>query len=67
MSSGSLFPEYYVLLGVPHSATTEEIRTAYKRESLKYVSGAPLILNPNHRFCFYSINRQEKVLICFVA
>jgi len=35
MSSGSLFPEYYVLLGVPQSATTEEIRTAYKRESLK--------------------------------
>jgi len=35
MSSGSSFPEYYVLLGVPHSATTEEIRVAYKRESLR--------------------------------
>ena len=41
MSSGSLFPEYYVLLGVPQSATTDDIRVAYKRESLKHVSFLP--------------------------
>ena len=51
MSNGSLFPEYYVLLGVPQSATTEEIRAAYKRESLRYVSCTPPVLYPNPRFC----------------
>jgi len=29
------FPEYYVLLDVPKTASTEEIRTAYKRQSLR--------------------------------
>jgi curved DNA-binding protein CbpA len=35
MSYQAPLPEYYVLLGVPQTATTEEIRTAYKRESLR--------------------------------
>ena len=29
------FPDYYAILGIPRTATTEEIRTAYKRESLR--------------------------------
>lgn len=33
------FPEYYVLLGIPQHATTDEVRQAYKRESLRYVLG----------------------------
>lgn len=52
MSSGSSFPEYYVLLGVPHSATTEEIRAAYKRESLRCVPFSLPVLHSNLRFCF---------------
>lgn len=31
----SEFPDYYAVLGIPRTATTEEIRAAYKRESLK--------------------------------
>ncbi|EIN13482.1 DnaJ-domain-containing protein [Punctularia strigosozonata HHB-11173 SS5] len=31
----SSFPDYYTLLNVPRTATTDEIRQAYKRESLK--------------------------------
>ncbi|KAI1797750.1 DnaJ domain-containing protein [Ganoderma leucocontextum] len=29
------FPDYYTLLNVSHNASTDEIRTAYKKESLK--------------------------------
>ena len=32
----SNFPDYYAILSVPRTATPEEIRTAYKRESLRY-------------------------------
>ena len=32
----SSFPDYYALLNVPKTATAEEIRQAYKRESLRY-------------------------------
>ncbi|KAI0361774.1 DnaJ-domain-containing protein, partial [Trametes cingulata] len=31
----SAFPDYYKLLSVPKNATVEEIRTAYKKESLR--------------------------------
>lgn len=50
-STSSKFPEYYVLLGVERTASTEEIRSAYKRESLRCVcvacypaSAQPLML-----------------------
>jgi curved DNA-binding protein CbpA len=32
------FPDYYAILGVPKTATAEEIRTAYKKESLRYAA-----------------------------
>lgn len=32
------FPDYYAILGITKTATTEEIRTAYKRESLRYAA-----------------------------
>ena len=32
------FPDYYAILGIPRTATAEEIRSAYKRESLRYVA-----------------------------
>lgn len=32
------FPDYYAILGITKTATTEEIRTAYKKESLRYVA-----------------------------
>jgi len=31
----STFPDYYAFLNIPQTATTEEVRTAYKKESLK--------------------------------
>ena len=34
----STFPDYYDLLNVAQTATQDEIRTAYKKESLKCVS-----------------------------
>ena len=33
----STLPDYYGFLNVPQTATQEEIRTAYRRESLKCV------------------------------
>jgi len=35
MASSPKFPEYYKLLNIPRTASTEDIRNAYKRESLK--------------------------------
>ncbi|KAG8859099.1 hypothetical protein FRB96_004669 [Tulasnella sp. 330] len=35
MDSSSKFPEYYILLNIPRTASTEDVRTAYKRESLR--------------------------------
>ena len=43
----SNFPDYYAVLGVSKAATTEEIRTAYKKESLRYAATSlfvPLIV-----------------------
>jgi hypothetical protein len=34
----SSFPDYYAILSIPRTATTEEIRTAYKKESLRYAA-----------------------------
>ena len=34
----STFPDYYSLLNVSHNASIDEIRTAYKKESLKCAS-----------------------------
>jgi len=35
MDSSTKFPEYYALLNIPKTASTEEVRSAYKRESLR--------------------------------
>ncbi|KAG9016650.1 hypothetical protein FRB90_002641 [Tulasnella sp. 427] len=35
MDASPKFPEYYVLLGIEKTSSTEEIRNAYKRESLR--------------------------------
>jgi DnaJ-class molecular chaperone len=32
----SQFPDYYKLLDIPQTATQEEIRHAYRKESLKF-------------------------------
>ena len=37
----STLPDYYAFLGIPQTATQEEVRVAYRRESLKYVVPAP--------------------------
>lgn len=34
----STLPDYYALLSVPRTATTDEIRTAYRKESLRCVA-----------------------------
>lgn len=34
----SEFPDYYAILSIPRTATTEEVRSAYKRESLRYAA-----------------------------
>jgi hypothetical protein len=31
----SEFPDYYAILGISKTSTTEEVRSAYKRESLR--------------------------------
>lgn len=32
----SEFPDYYAILSIPRTATAEDVRSAYKRESLRY-------------------------------
>ena len=40
----SEFPDYYAILGIPKTATNEEIRIAYKRESLRYSAHTLLLI-----------------------
>ena len=45
------FPNYYAILNVPNNASHEEIKAAYKKESLKCALAAPsfsLSLDSNH-------------------
>lgn len=43
----SQIPDYYKILNVPRTATYEEVRQAYKKESLKWNS---TLLNPYQPF-----------------
>lgn len=46
----SAFPDYYALLNIPKSATYDEIRTAYKKESLRYTHVPAFCYIPNTQF-----------------
>lgn len=42
------FPDYYKLLNIPKTATSDDIRQAYKRESLKCPSLPPVLQPHTH-------------------
>lgn len=44
----SQFPDYYKLLNIPKTATSDDIRQAYKRESLKCPSLPPVLQPHTH-------------------
>lgn len=46
----STLPDYYAFLNVSPTATTDEIRQAYKRESLKCVQESKLLLDGENEF-----------------
>lgn len=52
----SQFPDYYAVLNIPKTATTEEIRTAYKKESLRYALVPPAAESPKARFLILAVN-----------
>ena len=40
--TSSTLPDYYAFLNIPQTATAEEVRIAYRRESLKYAASIEL-------------------------